>query len=106
MLAIAREGAAVGCKEAMFTLGDKPEDRWRQAREWLDAHGHDGTLSCVRATVIRVLEGTGLLTHLNPGVIMSWQDFQPLKPVAPSMGKMPGTTATRLSAGNGPHFTS
>ena len=76
------------------------------AREWLDAHGHDGTLSCVRATVIRVLEGTGLLTHLNPGVIMSWQDFQPLKPVAPSMGKMPGTTATRLSAGNGPHFTS
>ena len=105
MLAIAREGAALGCKEAMFTLGDKPEDRWRQAREWLDAHGHDDTLSCVRATVIRVLEETGLLTHLNPGV-MSWQDFQRLKPVAPSMGMMPGTTATRLFAGNGPHFTS
>jgi FO synthase len=53
-----------------------------------------------------VLEETGLLTHLSPGVIMSWQDFQRLKPVAPSMGMMPGTTATRLSADNGPHFSS
>jgi FO synthase len=102
--AITREGAALGCKEAMFTLGDKPEDRSRQAREWLDAHGYDDTLSYVRATVIHVLEETALLTHLNPGV-MSWQDFQRLKPVAPSTGMMPETTATRLSAGKGPHFT-
>ena len=105
MLAIARGGAVLGCKEAMFTLGDKPGDRWRQAREWLDAHGYDGTLSYVRATVIRVPEETGLLTHLNPGV-MSWQDFHRLKPVAPSMGMMPETTATRLFADKGPHFTS
>jgi len=105
VLAIAREDAALGCKEAMFTLGDKPGDRWRRARERLDAHGYDGTLSCVRATVIRVLEETGLPTHLNPGV-MSWPDFQRLKPAAPSMGMMPGTTASRLSAGNGPHFSS
>ena len=89
----------------MFTLGGKPGDRWRQAREWLDAHGYDDTLSYVRATVIRVLEETGLLTHLNSGV-MSWQDFQRLKPAAPSMGMMLETTATRLFAGKGPHFTS
>jgi hypothetical protein len=105
VLVIAREGAALGCTEAMFTLGDKPGDRWRQARERLAAHGCDDTLSSVRATVIRVLEETGLLTYLNPGV-MSWPDFQRLKPAAPSMGMMPGTTATRLFASKDPHFPS
>ncbi len=74
-------------------------------REWLDAHGYDDTLSYVQAAVIRVPEETSLLTHLNPGA-MSWQDFQRLKPVAPSMGMMLETTATRLFAGKGPHFTS
>jgi len=106
VLAIAREGASMGCKEALFTLGDRPEDRWHQAREWLDAHGYDDTLSYVRAMAIRVLEETGLLPHLNPGVL-SWQDFQRLKPVAPSMGMMLETTATRLfSDKGGPHFGS
>jgi FO synthase len=106
VLAIARQGAELGCKEALFTLGDKPEDRWRQAREWLDAHGYDDTLSYVRAMAIRVLEETGLLPHLNPGVL-SWQDFQRLKPVAPSMGMMLETTATRLYTDKGaPHFGS
>jgi FO synthase len=89
---IARQGAAAGCKEALFTLGDRPEQRWTQAREWLDAHGFDSTLGYVRAMAIRVLEETGLLPHLNPGV-MSWQDLQRLKPVAPSMGLMLETTA-------------
>ncbi len=106
VLEIAAQGAALGCKEALFTLGDKPEDRWHQAREWLDAHGYDDTLSYVRAMAIRVLEETGLLPHLNPGVL-SWQDFQRLKPVAPSMGMMLETTATRLFSGKGgPHFGS
>jgi FO synthase len=106
VLDIARQGAKLGCKEALFTLGDRPEDRWRQAREWLDAHGYDDTLSYVRAMAIRVLEETGLLPHLNPGVL-SWQDFQRLKPVAPSMGMMLETTATRLFAEkSGPHFGS
>ena len=106
VLAIARDGAALGCKEALFTLGDKPEDRWRQAREWLDARGYDDTLSYVRAMAIRVLEETGLLPHLNPGVL-SWQDFQRLKPVAPSMGMMLETTAARLfTEPGGPHFGS
>jgi FO synthase len=106
VLAIARDGAKLGCKEALFTLGDRPEDRWHQAREWLDAHGYDDTLSYVRAMAIRVLEETGLLPHLNPGVL-SWQDFQRLKPVAPSMGMMLETTANRLFSEKGaPHFGS
>lgn len=67
VLDIARRGAEMGCKEALFTLGDKPEDRWPEAREWLEAHGYDDTLSYVRAMAIRVLEETGLLPHLNPG---------------------------------------
>jgi FO synthase len=106
VLSIAAEGAALGCKEALFTLGDRPEARWKQAREWLDAHGYDDTLSYVRAMAIRVLEETGLLPHLNPGVL-SWQDFQRLKPVAPSMGMMLETTSTRLfTERGGPHFGS
>jgi FO synthase len=106
VLEIARQGAALGCKEALFTLGDRPEDRWHQAQEWLDAHGYDDTLSYVRAMAIRVLEETGLLPHLNPGVL-SWQDFQRLKPVAPSMGMMLETTASRLYVTRGaPHFGS
>ncbi|SFN83097.1 FO synthase subunit 1 /FO synthase subunit 2 [Actinomadura madurae] len=106
VLEIAQRGAEMGCKEALFTLGDRPEDRWKQAREWLDAHGYDDTLSYVRAMAIRVLEETGLLPHLNPGVL-TWRDFQRLKPVAPSMGMMLETTATRLfSERGGPHFGS
>ncbi len=103
---IASDGASLGCKEALFTLGDRPEARWRQAREWLDAHGYDDTLSYVRAMAIRVLEETGLLPHLNPGVL-TWEDFQRLKPVAPSMGMMLETTARRLfTERGGPHFGS
>jgi FO synthase len=106
VLAIARDGAALGCKEALFTLGDRPEDRWPAAREWLDAHGYDSTLAYVRAMAIRVLEETGLLPHLNPGV-MSWQELQMLKPVAPSMGMMLETTSRRLFAERGgAHFGS
>jgi len=106
VLDIAKEGARLGCKEALFTLGDRPEARWRQAREWLDAHGYDDTLSYVRAMAVRVLEETGLLPHLNPGVL-TWQDFQRLKPVAPSMGMMLETTANRLFEDKGgPHYGS
>ena len=106
VLDIARKGAAAGCKEALITLGDKPEDRWPEAREWLDAHGYDDTIAYVRAVSIRILEETGLLPRLNPGV-MTWTDFQRLKPVAPSMGMMLETTATRLwSEPGGPHHGS
>ena len=106
VLALARRGAELGCKEALFTLGDKPEERWPEARRWLDEAGYDDTLAYVRAMAVRVLEETGLLPHLNPGVL-SWQDFQRLKPVAPSMGMMLETTATRLWAEpGGPHHGS
>jgi FO synthase len=106
VLEIARAGAAAGCKEALFTLGDRPEDRWPAAREWLDARGYDSTLDYVRACAIAVLEETGLLPHLNPGVL-SWAELTRLKPVAPSMGMMLETTATRLwSEPGGAHYGS
>ncbi|MGC4937524.1 bifunctional FO biosynthesis protein CofGH [Kribbella sp. DT2] len=106
VLEIARQGAALGCKEALFTLGDAPEDRWDAAKQWLDEAGYDSTLDYVRAMAVRVLEETGLLPHLNPGV-MSWQDLQRLKPVAPSMGMMLETTSRRLFEEKGqPHFGS
>lgn len=95
ILDVARRGAEFGCKEALFTLGDRPEARWRQAREWLGERGYDSTLFYVRAMAIRVLEQTGLLPHLNPGV-MSWSEMSRLKPVAPSMGMMLETTSRRL----------
>ena len=95
VLAIARSGASLGCKEALFTLGDRPELRWTAAQEWLDERGYNDTLSYVRAMSILVLEETGLLPHLNPGV-MTWDDMQRLKPVAPSMGLMLEQSAQRL----------
>ncbi len=106
VLDIARKGAEMGVKEALLTLGDRPEDRWKAAKDWLDAHGYDDTLSYVRAMAIRVLEETGVLPHLNPGVL-SWQDFQRLKPVSASMGMMLETTAKRLyTEKGGPHYGS
>ncbi len=106
MLAIARAGAAQGCKEALFTLGDRPEERWPAARQWLDERGYGSTLDYLRACAVAVLEETGLLPHLNPGVL-SWAELQRLKPVAPSMGMMLETTATRLwSEPGGPHYGS
>ncbi len=106
VLAIARAGAAAGCKEALFTLGDRPEDRWPAAKEWLEARGYESTLDYVRASAIAVLEETGLLPHLNPGVL-SWEELTRLKPVASSMGMMLETTAERLwSEPGGPHYGS
>ena len=106
VLAIARDGAALGCKEALFTLGDRPEDRWPEARAWLEEAGYASTLEYVRAMAIRVLEETGLLPHLNTGV-MSWAEMSRLKPVAPSMGMMLETTSRRLFEEPGqPHHKS
>lgn len=106
VVAIAAAGAAQGCKEALFTLGDRPEARWPVAKRWLTERGYDSTLDYLRACAIAVLEETGLLPHLNPGVL-SWAELQRLKPVAPSMGMMLETTATRLwSEPGGPHYGS
>ncbi|MEG9224682.1 bifunctional FO biosynthesis protein CofGH [Aeromicrobium sp. Sec7.5] len=106
VLDICRAGAEHGCTEALFTLGDRPEDRWPEAKQWLAEAGYDSTLEYVRALAIRVLEETGLLPHLNPGV-MSWAEMNRLKPVAPSMGMMLETTSTRLFTERGqPHYGS
>ncbi|WP_153038851.1 7,8-didemethyl-8-hydroxy-5-deazariboflavin synthase CofG, partial [Rathayibacter tanaceti] len=106
ILEVARAGAALGCKEALFTLGDRPEDRWPVARAWLTEHGYASTLEYVRAMAVLVMTETGMVTHLNPGV-MSWAELQRLRPVAPSMGMMLETTAERLwSEKGGVHYGS
>jgi len=105
VVAVASAGARLGCKEALFTLGDRPEDRYPEARTWLDARGYATTLDYVRAAAIRVIEETGLLPHLNPGV-MSYEELARLKHVSASMGLMLETSSDRLSAKGGPHFGS
>jgi len=105
VLAIARAGAASGCREALFTLGDKPELRYRAARDELAALGHTTTLEYVRRAAAAVLDETGLLPHLNPGVLTR-DDVRALRPVSASMGTMLETTSERLSARGGPHFGS
>jgi FO synthase len=105
VLAIARAGAAAGCREALFTLGDKPELRYAVARRELRALGCETTLEYLERCARLVLEETGLLPHLNPGV-MSREELEALRPVSASMGIMLETTATRLSEKGGPHWAS
>jgi FO synthase len=105
VLSIARGGQARACKEALFTLGDRPEDRYDVARGWLISRGFDSTLEYVRASAISVIEQTGLLPHLNPGV-MSYEELARLKQVSASMGLMLETSSDRLSTKGGPHFGS
>lgn len=106
IVAVARQGAAMGCKEALFTLGDRPEERWPDARAWLDEHGYRSTLHYVHDMAELVLAETGLLPHLNPGV-MSYDEMVELRPTAPSMGMMLETTSVRLWAEKGQvHFGS
>src|SRR3954469_19008916 len=105
VLEIARAGAAAGCSEALFTLGDKPELRYRAAREELAALGCETTLEYLARTARLVLEETGLLPHLNPGA-MSRDDLRALREVSASQGLMLETVSTRLSERGGPHFGS
>lgn len=105
VLEIARAGARMGCDEALFTLGDKPERRYAVAREELAALGHESTLSYLQAMARLVLEETGLLPHLNAGV-MEEADLLALRGVSASQGLMIETTAERLSQRGGPHFGS
>ena len=105
VLEIARAGAAAGCGEALFTLGDKPEARYATARRALDTLGHVTTLSYLREAAGRVMAETGLLPHINAG-IMTAGDFAALRPVSASMGLMLESTAARLGQRGGPHFGS
>jgi FO synthase len=105
VLDVAHAGAAVGCREALFTLGDKPELRYRVARDELAELGCETTLEYVARAAEAVLDETGLLPHLNPGV-MTREDLRALRHVSASMGLMLETTSERLWARGGPHFGS
>src|SRR5205807_6468242 len=105
VLGIARAGTAAGCREALFTLGDKPELRYRAAREELDTLGCKTTLEYLGRAAEAVLAETDLLPHLNPGV-MTREDAAGLRRVSASMGLMLETTSTRLSERGAPHFGS
>src|SRR5207244_454287 len=105
VLDVARAGAALDCREALFTLGDKPELRYRAAREELEALGCTTTLEYVARAAEAVLAETELLPHLNPGV-MTRDEVRELRRVSASMGLMLETTSPRLSQRGGPHFGS
>lgn len=105
VLAIAKEGQRAGCKEALFTLGDKPEMRYRVAREALAARGHSSTLDLLAEMAELVLNETGLLPHLNAGV-MDRHRLETLRQVSVSQGLMLEGIAPGLMARGGPHFGS
>jgi FO synthase len=105
VLEIARAGARAGCREALFTLGDKPELRYGAAREALARLGHETTLSYLAEMAELVFRETGLLPHLNPGV-MTRADIDRLRRVSVSQGIMLESAAERLGRRGGPHFGS
>jgi FO synthase len=105
VLEVARAGVAAGCHEALFTLGDKPELRYRVARDELAALGCETTIEHLARAARAVLEETGLLPHLNPGV-MSRDELVALRGVSASMGIMLETASDRLSAKGMPHYGS
>jgi FO synthase len=101
-IAIADAGARAGCREALFTLGDQPELRYRVAREALAALGHETTIEYLAEVAKRVQEATGLLAHVNPG-IMTQADLERLRPVSVSAGLMLESASERLCERGGPH---
>src|SRR3984957_11682317 len=105
VLSVARAGAAAGCTEALFTLGDKPELRYRAAREALDALGYETTIEYLRAMCALVLCETGLLPHANPG-IMSRSEIACLRTVSASQGIMLESLSARLCEPGGVHYGS
>ncbi len=105
VLKIAQDGARAGCKEALFTLGDKPELRYKAAREGLKALHQDSTLSYLRDMAEMVFKETGLFPHLNPG-LMTASEFAELRKVSVSMGIMLESASDRLLEKGMPHYGS
>jgi FO synthase len=105
VLNVARGGAENGCKEALFTLGEKPELRYKAAREALAQMGYDNTLQYLHDAAAAVFEKTGLFPHLNPGN-MTPEEIEYLRPVAPSMGIMLESASDRLAGKGMPHYGS
>src|SRR5215472_8561726 len=105
VLEIARGGARAGCHEALFTLGDKPELRYAAAQEALERLGHESTLSYLAEMAGLVFRETGLLPHLNPG-LLTRTDIDRLRAVSVSQGIMLEGASERLCRRGGPHFGS
>ena len=105
VLEVARRGAELGCREALFTLGDRPETRYAAARAALEQLGFESTLAYVRHLAARVLNETGLLPHINAG-LMDSQELSALRTVSASMGLMLESSAERLGERGMPHFGS
>ncbi|MGB6944316.1 MAG: 7,8-didemethyl-8-hydroxy-5-deazariboflavin synthase CofG [Bryobacteraceae bacterium] len=103
VLAVAHAGKKAGCKEALFSLGDKPELRYPEYREWLERRGFRSTIEYLRAMCQLVFEETGLLPHANPGVL-SREEMELLRPVNASMGMMLETASARLLGPGEAHY--
>src|SRR5436190_4948827 len=102
VLAIARRGAAAGCHEVLFTLGEAPEARYPAARAWLTENGYESTVDYLVAMCALVVEETGLLPHANAGALTR-AELESLRSVSPSQGMMIETLAARLGEPGGPH---
>ncbi len=102
VLALCEAGARLGVKEALFSLGDRPEALFPEHRAWLEARGHRTTLEYLRAVCAQVVKETPLLPHANPG-IMGAQDLRALREVNASLGLMLENVSERLSSSGGPH---
>ena len=100
VLVLARRGAAAGCHEALFTLGEAPEERYPAARQWLDDHGYGSTTDYLVAACRAVLDETGLLPHANPGALPA-EELARLREVSPSQGMMVETLRADLLAHRG-----
>ena len=102
VLDVANAGAALGCTEALFTLGERPEQRYPEAKEWLQHRGFQTTLEYLTHVCQLVLEETSMLPHANPGT-MARREIAALQPFNPSMGLMLESTSEALYAKGGPH---
>src|SRR3954453_14796911 len=100
VLRTARQGASVGCHEALFTLGERPEERYPVARAWLDEQGYGSTVDYLAAMAAPVLEGTGPLPHANAGALHR-DEVLALRAVAPSQGMMIETLNPDVAAHRG-----
>ncbi len=100
VLSIARRGAAAGCHEALFTLGERPEERYPAARAWLDHHGYASTVDYLAAMCRLVVDDTGLLPHANAGALHPGE-LATLRPVAASQGMMVETLRGDLDCHRG-----
>jgi FO synthase len=100
VLQIARRGADAGCHEALFTLGERPEERYPVARDWLAEHGYGSTIDYLTAMGRLVLDETGLLPHANAGALFS-PELAQLRPVSASQGMMVESLREDLTAHQG-----